>query len=475
MPEITEVTVPGEEVESGGAPPAAAPGGPSIFDAVCGISEGDYTGATAIVDAIEAGETSIGVLAGTYDCSTLGNVGGEIGSSTNQISNTSITGLGVVPGDVVFKRPTASPTPLYFGSSLRFTNLTFEDTEHQWNAIGISDVVFDIVDFTRNVTTHHFIDSGGDALKDFAMYRCRFYGTAASTDRVFVYADGFTMTDCKVTDMEGDFVVYGVDGGHGLIHANYFENAYGINIESDGGNHEANFIISENTLTLGAGDRWYCGIQLSSGVSNVDIIGNRLLMVDGIGLNSSHDNVRILDNHIEDTVNAYHGIEIGGVLTDCAIEGNIIKGSNRATMSGIEDFTGHIHNRLSIKNNTIKDFVFYGIGFHTMLNSDISDNTIEGCDIGIGVISDLDATTIKNNKVFNVGVGKPGLDLWDIRNSQVNGNIFRNDSVVATSTGILIGGPAAGSENYDVSHNNITNFATDIVDTPAKAQTLGNL
>lgn len=550
MPQIIEETVPGEEVESGGAPPAATPS-PPVFDAICGISEGDYTGASAVLDAIEAGETKIGVRPGTYDCSTLGNVAGEIGSSTNQLSGVSIVGLGAGPGDVIIKRPTASPFPLYVHSDLSLYNLTLEDVRFEWNDTAEENILFDRVHFTRNILpTLMYLDSGSSAIKNFKMTNCEVFGTSSPGASIFIYTDGCQILNCRFTDMKGDILIYSKDGSYGLFDSNYIENSYGVKVESDGGTNKANFTFSNNHFELGAGDRWFWSIQLTGNVNNVDVINNRFIRVDGFTFSSSHSNCRFVGNHIEDTVNAYHGIEISGKLTDCEISGNTIIGSNRLNMDGISDGTSLTHERTKICNNTFINWAKYGIYMYGMNDSDVSGNILDNCDYGLSLASQIfqtkvnhntinnviasqsgidvydvtdsqiignvmyndtlitgskgilvggsvngmdisnnrvdkfavgikvvnhDFSRINNNTVSNVAESNDGIQLTNINNSHVNGNILRNDSLVTGSNGIYIGGAAINSDNYDVSHNNITNFATDLVDTPAKAQTLGNL
>lgn len=548
MPEITEVTVSGEEVESGGAPLATALA-TAIYDAVCGIDEGDYTGTTAIKDAIYAGETSIGVLPGTYDCSTMGAVGGEKGSSTNQLTSISITGLGAMPGDVVFNRSAVPISVLYLGSNLRFNNLTIEDTMLQWNAASQSDVTFDTVNFTRDSMDGIFIDTGGDPFTDLKMHNCKAYGTASAASDFFIYTKSLIITECQFLDMAGDVTVYGANGGRGLIDNCYWENSRGLSLESDYDELEANFVFSNNSWVEGAGDIAWWGPNLKQNVSNVDLINNRIVGVYGMGIDGTHRNIRIINNYIDS--GDYHGIELGTNLHDCVIKGNtIIAGIPTSGKSGIYSANSTPMTNVIIKDNEISGYQDSGIEIADISDSIISDNTFNDCKKAISN-SELRSSIINNNIIMEQGTSGPGYDfnyvnkskitnniiknaslvfaegigtgeLIDsqicgndidncsdpiritgaitsskidgntitnveykainittsapINNSTINNNVLRNDTELAGSTGIIISNTTPASNlNYDVSHNNIHNFVTDITDTPGNAQTLGNL
>ena len=445
MPILEDIKVPGEEGYS-------PPGGVPVYEAVCGISVGDYTGTTAIADAIDAGETSIGVLAGTYDCSSLGDEAGKKGHSGTPMGGITITGLGAKPDDVIFKHSVASSISLFIGSDITFNHITLEDTVLSWPGTAIQDITFNETYFTKNAWENQkFLDGSSNPSKNVYLYNCKFFGTSSTGASVFLYTDGFEMINCKIIDMKGKFEVYGKNGAYGIVHINYFENSYGFVLESDYDELEANFTISENSFLPGTGDRWYWGPQVEAGVCNVDILNNRVIGVDGMAFNSNHKNVRMIGNYI--ITDNYHGIEINGKLTDCAIEDNTIVGGYALNKEGISDTVSYTHTRLSVKNNNIKHFADYGMYLYATEHSNISDNNLTDCHRGLSVASNLNYSKVNNNTIVNTsvsgtstGTDATGVTLTDstasfLTTAKTGMKLYNEtDGSVGTITDIPIGG-----------------------------------
>lgn len=154
--------------------------------------------------------------------------------------------------------------------------------------------------------------------------------------------------------------------------------------------------------------------------------------------NSAH--VWIEENELKSEAEAEHQIGNGIHLWKCnniTINNNIIKGHR----DGI--YFEFVTNSL-ITNNHSEGNMRYGLHFMFSNNDEYRNNTFKDNGAGVAVMYTKAVVMVNNNFIHNWGASAYGLLLKDIRDSQVTGNTFAENSV-----GIFM----EGSSRNNIQHN----------------------
>jgi len=476
MPEITEVTVAGEEVESGGAPPTPAPS-PALFDAICGITEGDYTGSTAITDAITAGARVIGITPGTYD----------ITATALYPDNLTLYGIGNRE-DIVLDGSNLA-TYREFGSSTRIENLTFLDvtirTQPYTRDVCINNIIYD------NLSTGRYLFYSGTtgAVNNLSITNSYF-----KRGRAFqIIAGGrIEISNCHFNDLDAKSYFYGRANSSVHFTDNTFENCHSLEFSYIDNPYDCSYNVQGNIVkgntglntwtantTYNVGDKiipttpntYYYKVIATTGTkksgaveptwpTTVDetVVDNEITLqmigdednvnygfllwevkgnfcsnefLDVWGCEIRGGNELIFDNNviIGITKTDWNGITIDNTSVqtiNSSFSGNKIKGTD-ATYSGIYlKATGL--DSCTISNNSIKD-VGYGIYFPRLVNNcTIIGNTVEECVAGIIQDYQMQDSVVSNNTIVttNGTTSDAGISIASVssENNMIIGNVI---------------------------------------------------
>jgi len=448
VPEITEVTVPGEEVESGGAPPAAAPGAPASFDAICGETEGDYTGTTAITDALTAGHTRLGITPGTYD----------VTGTTNYPENLVLYGLGT--RDSVVLDGQDLTTYRRFHSNTRIENLTFKD------------IITEFTEYTENYYVNNIvIDNKTSARYTMRSNNQDVYNIIIRNSHIKRGA-GFSIAGCGIVTIDNCLFenISSQSSFYASANATFnFTNNRAVNCHSIEFSYwvdpyDAYFNVHNNTMqsnidlkTWAASTTYQLGDKVVPTVSNSyyykviavtgtkksgeseppwpttvddtvvdnevtfqliaeedlvnygfnlfevsgDFVNNRFINVWGCEIQGGKD-LKFNGNTMVATTNVGSGITVEGStrpVINSSFSGNIIRSlAPEASYSAI-DFSCQTLDSCVISNNIIEN-CYRGIGFFKFANNcTITGNTIDECKTGILDNYQMQDCVISNNTV----------------------------------------------------------------------------